>query len=103
MVTAYGIIANGGKEIESFTIKKIINQQGKVMYSRPNKETKQILDENKTFILTHLMTGMFDKKLNGYMQVTGATIIPQLTRTYAGKDRKSTRLNSSHVATSYAV
>jgi len=85
MVTAYGIIANGGKEIESFTIKKIINQQGKVMYSRPNKETKQILDENKTFILTHLMTGMFDKKLNGYMQVTGATIIPQLTRTYAGK------------------
>lgn len=85
MVTAYGIIANGGKEIESYTINKIINQQGKVMYVRPNKEPSQVLDETKLFVLTHLMTGMFDKKLNGYMQVTGATLIPKLSHSYAGK------------------
>src|SRR5699024_8957617 len=85
MVTAYGILANGGKQIESYTIEKIVDQYGRTVFERRNKPGKQILDPTNTFILTHLMTGMFDRTLDGYMAVTGATIADQLTRPYAGK------------------
>lgn len=85
MVNAYGVLANGGNEVEHYTIEKMINQQGKVIYERNETEQKQVLDPNKTFILTHLMTGMFDRRLNGYMEVTGSSIIDKLSHSYAGK------------------
>lgn len=85
MVNAYGVLANGGNEVEHYTIEKMINQQGKVIYERNETEEKQVLDPNKTFILTHLMTGMFDRRLNGYMEVTGSSIIDKLSHSYAGK------------------
>jgi 1A family penicillin-binding protein len=85
MVTGYGILANGGKKITSHTIDKIIDQYGNIVFERKNKMGKQILDPMNTFILTQLMTGMFDRTLDGYMAVTGSTISNQLTRTYAGK------------------
>lgn len=84
MVTAYGMIGNGGYKIDSHVIKKITDRHGNVLYSkRLNKE--QLLDEKKAFILTELMTGMFDEQLDGYMPVTGTPIIKQLSRPYAGK------------------
>ncbi len=85
MVQAYGRIANGGNEINSYTIQKIVNQSGKVVYEREQDTTKQVLDQNKAFILTHLMQGMFDRRLNGYMEVTGSSIIDRLSHPYAGK------------------
>lgn len=85
MVTAYGIIANGGYNIEPHTIKKIVDQHGKVIYERKNSHSDRILDRDNTFILTHLMKGMFDTSLNGHMTVTGASIAKKLTKNYAGK------------------
>ena len=85
MVRAYGIIANGGKEINSYTVKKIVNDKGKTVYERRPIDGKQVLDPNKSFILTHLMTGMFDRRLNGYMEVTGSSIIDKISHEYAGK------------------
>ncbi|WP_156290199.1 transglycosylase domain-containing protein [Oceanobacillus salinisoli] len=85
MVTGYGIIANGGREIEGYTIEKIVDRNGKTVYEREEKAGDIILDPDQAFILTDLMTGMFDRKLNGYASVTGAPITDQLTRVYAGK------------------
>ena len=85
MVTAYGMLANGGKQIESHTIEKIVDQHGRTVFERNNKVGKQILDPINSFILTNLMTGMFDRTLDGYMAVTGSTITDQLSRPYAGK------------------
>lgn len=84
MVTGYGMLANGGHKIDGHTVEKIIDRKGKVVYEHKNS-SKQVLDSQLAFILTHLMTGMFDRSLNGYMSVTGAPIIDELTRTYAGK------------------
>lgn len=39
----------------------------------------------KAFILTQLLTGMFDETLNSYTSVTGASLQNQLTDIYAGK------------------
>jgi len=85
MVQAYGIFANKGKETAVHSITKITDANGKLLYDRNEEETKQILDPNKTFVLSHLMMGMFDRRLNGYMDVTGSSIIDHLSRTYAGK------------------
>ena len=67
------------------TVTKIVDQEGDTIYNRSIEPGEQILDPKKAFILSHLMTGMFDEELNGYMQVTGSTMVDQLDRTYAGK------------------
>jgi penicillin-binding protein 2D len=84
MVNAYSMLANGGKKIEPVFIKRVEDYQGNVLYQyEPKKE--QLLRPDLAFVMTHMMTGIFDKKLNGYSSVTGTTIINQMTRQYAGK------------------
>ncbi|UOQ87105.1 transglycosylase domain-containing protein [Gracilibacillus salinarum] len=98
MVQGYGMIANGGAEVNSHTITKVTDAYGKVLYDReevqkedeawslfPKEDDKQVLDEAYTFILQDLMKGMFNHELDGYMQVTGSSIANQLTHEYAGK------------------
>lgn len=85
MVTGYGMIANGGHEINSYTIERIINRDGKTIYEKDNNLGDLVLDPKQTFILADLMTGVFDRQLDGYASVTGAPIANQLSRVYAGK------------------
>mgnify|MGYP001236393723 CR=1 FL=1 len=86
MVQAYSIIANGGNEVEYYAIEKIETKNGRVLYEKESTTPKRIFDAKKTFLLTHLMTGMFDRRLNGYMEVTGSSIIDRLPlHEYAGK------------------
>lgn len=84
MVNAYGIIANGGKEITPTFVKRVVDAQGHVLYDA-NLDSEQILDKDTAFVLTDMMTGMFDSSLNGYTSVTGQSIADNLTRPYAGK------------------
>lgn len=85
MVTGYGILANGGQDIDLYTIDSIVDRNGKTIFERKNKPGDKLLDPKKAFILTQLMTGMFDRELDGYTAVTGSTIADKLTRLYAGK------------------
>ncbi|MCD7034722.1 PBP1A family penicillin-binding protein [Metabacillus sp. GX 13764] len=84
MVNAYGILANGGKLIQPVYIKKIEDASGQLLYEYKQPE-KRVLNEAAAFVTTELMTGMFDKKLNGYTSVTGNSIAGKLTHVYAGK------------------
>lgn len=85
LVTAYGMLANGGKELSTYTIEKIVDKSDRVLYERQPPKQKQRLDEKTSFILTHLLSGVFNPKLDGYMPVTGSSISGQLSRLYAGK------------------
>ncbi|MFC2948943.1 transglycosylase domain-containing protein [Virgibacillus sediminis] len=85
MVQAYSMLANGGRDIESHTVKKIADRHGKVLYEREETEGEQVLDPKTAFILTHMLTGIFDRELDGYMAVTGSPIAGQLSHIYAGK------------------
>ncbi|MFD1361608.1 transglycosylase domain-containing protein [Lentibacillus salinarum] len=85
MVTGYGILANGGNAIESHTISKIVDRDGHTVFERKKNEGDPVLDPQSAFVLTQLMTGMFDRSLDGYMAVTGSSIADELSRTYAGK------------------
>src|SRR5699024_6533801 len=75
----------GGRKIDEKTIRKITDENGDVLYEHNEKRGKQILDRQKAFMLTSMMQGMFDRDLDSYMSVTGATIADRLTGEYAGK------------------
>ena len=84
LLNAYSIIANGGKKVEPVFIVRVEDFRGKVIYEAP-KFNEQVLKPEFAFVLSHMMTGMFDKKLNGYATVTGASVINEMSREYAGK------------------
>lgn len=85
MVQAYATITNGGYETIPYAIERITTENGKVIYEKEHNDRSHVLNEQKAFLLTHLLTGMFDRRLNGYMEVTGSSIIDQLHHEYAGK------------------
>ncbi|WP_035351534.1 transglycosylase domain-containing protein [Fictibacillus gelatini] len=84
MTNAYNLFANGGKRFDPVFITKITDHSGKVIYEN-EKKGKQVLDRRKAFVMTGLLTGTFDERLNDYTKVTGASISKYLTRPAAGK------------------
>jgi penicillin-binding protein 2D len=84
LTNAYGVFANGGKKVEPVFIKKITDSKGEVLYDH-KYDSEQVIDENKAFVMTDLLAGTFDEKLNDYTSVTGSSINHYLTRPMAGK------------------
>ncbi|MDQ1143514.1 1A family penicillin-binding protein [Bacillus sp. SORGH_AS 510] len=84
MANAYSLFANGGKSVNPTFITKVEDFNGNVIFEKEN-QTKKVLDPAKAFVMTQLLTGIFDPKLNGYAKVTGSTVIKNITRPYAGK------------------
>lgn len=84
MANAYSMFANGGKKVSPTFITRVEDQNGDVIYESDD-EGLPILKPAEAFVMTHMLTGIFDSKLNGYASVTGSTIINDITRPYAGK------------------
>lgn len=84
MTNAYNLFANGGKRVEPVFITKVTDNTGKIIYEHQYKK-KQVLDRKAAFVMTDLMKGMFDERLNDYTKVTGSSIDQYLTRPAAGK------------------
>lgn len=85
---AYNQLANGGFKREPRTVLSIKDSNGKVVFeSNPNEQEKddRIMKAEDAFILTHLMTGMFDPVFNDYAPSTGLSIRGKQTRPYAAK------------------
>ncbi|WP_456273012.1 transglycosylase domain-containing protein [Bacillus sp. AK031] len=84
MVNAYGMFANGGNKISPVFITRVENFNGEPIYEKEYKK-EQVLDPDAAFVMTHMLSGIFDPKLNDYSTVTGITIRKHTTRPYAGK------------------
>ncbi len=84
MTNAYNLFANGGKKVRPYFITKVTGRDGEVLYQRKLKRAS-VLKQEDAYVMTQMLTGIFDKKLNGYASVTGASIAPKLSRPYAGK------------------
>ncbi|MFP5114272.1 transglycosylase domain-containing protein [Bacillaceae bacterium C204] len=84
MANAYSLLANGGKKVSPTLITRVEDYNGKVIYEK-EEENEKVLDPAKAYVMTQMMTGIFDPKLNGYAKVTGSTVINDITRPYAGK------------------
>lgn len=84
LANAYSLLANGGRKVEPVFITKVVDRKGDIIYKHELDQT-QVLDKDIAFVTTHLMTGIFDERLNDYTTVTGHNIRSKLTRIYAGK------------------
>ncbi|EKN64894.1 penicillin-binding protein, 1A family [Neobacillus bataviensis LMG 21833] len=84
MAGAYSLLANGGKRVNPTLITRVEDYNGKIIFEKENA-AKKVLDPAKAFVMTQMLTGVFDSKLNGYAKVTGSTIMKDITRPYAGK------------------
>ena len=84
LTRAYSAFANEGHRVEPIFIRKVVDPEGNTLYeSEP--ELTQVLDPRLAFIMTDLMTGMFDPQLNAHTSVTGGSVRHLLNRPVAGK------------------
>jgi 1A family penicillin-binding protein len=84
MANAYSLFANGGIKVEPTLITKVEDYSGRTLYEK-QPENDRVLDPAKAFVMTDMLRGIFDSKLNGYTSVTGLSVSKDLTRPYAGK------------------
>ena len=86
ITSAYNTIAAGGVKRTPITVLSIKDSNGKVLYKvKKHRESKRVLKKDDNFILTQLMTGMFDPVFNDYAPATGVSIRNKQTRPYAAK------------------
>ncbi|WP_409367860.1 transglycosylase domain-containing protein [Lysinibacillus sp. 38-6] len=87
MTNAYNILASQGQKTEPTTIISIKNANGDVIYDNKNieKQDETVLSKENTFILTEMMTGIFDPVFSDYSPATGISIRSRMTHTYAAK------------------
>lgn len=85
MTGAYNRVASGGKKIDPVLILSIEDSRGKLVYEHPEQTKKRAMTEQNAFVLTHLMTGMFDPVFNDYLTSTGVSMRASQTRPYAAK------------------
>ncbi len=99
---AFNKIAGGGLDRKIQTVLSIKDSQGEVVFEANPKERKdddRVMSKDDAFILTHLMTGMFDPVFNDYAPATGLSIRGKQTRPYAAK---SGTTNSDQVLIGYS-
>ncbi|MGY3186831.1 transglycosylase domain-containing protein [Lysinibacillus sp. TE18511] len=87
MTNAYNILASQGQKTVPTTIISIKDANGDIIYENKedNKEAETVLSKEDTFVLTEMMTGIFDPVFNDYSPATGIGIRSRMTHTYAAK------------------
>lgn len=87
MTKVYNTISAKGIQKDPTYITKITNKEGEVLYDVETQKVKEkkVLLEQDAFLLTHLLTGMFDPTFNDYSPATGISIRSKQTRPYAAK------------------
>ncbi|SDJ75042.1 transglycosylase domain-containing protein [Salimicrobium halophilum] len=78
-------LASGSGDNYVHTISRITDRKGNVLYEYAPTFEKTNVDPIRSFMVTHMMTGMFDTNLSSYMSVTGSGIKDELTHSYSGK------------------
>ncbi|MFP3917838.1 transglycosylase domain-containing protein [Lysinibacillus telephonicus] len=85
LTNAYNTIAAQGKQRQATTILSIEDANGEIVYEYKKPEEKQVISEEDAFILTDMLTGIFDPVYSDYSPATGVSLRPRMTHTYAAK------------------
>lgn len=85
LTEAYNTLAAGGQSRPATTILSITNAAGEVVYEYKKPEAEAVISEVDAFLLTDMMTGMFDATLSDYSSATGVSLRLKMKHTYAGK------------------
>ncbi|QBK25210.1 transglycosylase domain-containing protein [Ureibacillus thermophilus] len=85
LTNAFNIIAAQGEYRKPTTILSIQDEEGKIVYEYEEPPKEQIVSKQDAFILTQMMTGIFDPVFSDYSPATGVSLRPRMTHTYAAK------------------
>nr|WP_106783436.1 transglycosylase domain-containing protein [Lysinibacillus timonensis] len=85
LTSAYNTIAAYGQKRQATTILEIKDETGEVVYKFDGPTNEQIISQQDAFLLTQMMTGIFDPVFNDYSPATGVSLRPRMTQTYAAK------------------
>lgn len=85
LTNAYSIIATNGEAHTATTILSIENAKGEMIYEYKNPEAEQIVEQTDAYMMTQMLTGIFDPTLSDYSPATGTSIRSKMTHTYAAK------------------
>lgn len=88
MTNAYNILASQGQKTTPTTIVSIKDDDGNIIYENKEVEKEEeepVLSKKDAYILTQMMTGMFDPVFSDYSPATGISIRSRMTHTYAAK------------------
>ena len=85
LTNAYNIIAAGGEKRQATTVLSIADAKGNIIYEYEAPKKEQVLSQEDAFVLTQMMTGMFDPVFSDYSPATGLSLRPRMTHTYAAK------------------
>lgn len=84
LTAAYNVFPSEGKAIDATTVLSIADAKGNIIYEAKS-EKEEVLSKQQAFMLTHMMTGMFDNIYSDYSPATGVSLRAKMTHTYAGK------------------
>lgn len=85
LTAAFTTIAAQGERRNATTILSIVDSDGNTVYEYKKPKKEQVISKVDAFLLTHLMTGMFDPVFSDYSPATGVALRPRMTQTYAAK------------------
>ncbi|MEL3960105.1 transglycosylase domain-containing protein [Lysinibacillus endophyticus] len=85
LTNAYNMIAANGQKRKATTILSIKDASGKTVYEYKKTKSEQVISEKDAFLLTDMMTGIFDPVFSDYSPATGVSLRPRMTHTYAAK------------------
>lgn len=85
MTNAYNMMASNGLKTKPTTILSIKDADGNIVYKHQQLKKERVLSSANAFILSQMMTGMFDPVFNSYSPSTGLSIRSHMTHTYAAK------------------
>ncbi len=85
LTNAYNTIAAGGKQRKPTTILSIQDANGEIVYEYKKPKEKQVISKEDAFLLTDMLTGIFDPVYSDYSPATGVSLRPRMTHTYAAK------------------
>lgn len=85
LTNAYNTIANQGKQTKPTTILEIKNSKGETVYKYKKPKAEQVISKEDAYLLTDMMTGIFDPVYSDYSPATGVSLRPRMTHTYAAK------------------
>ena len=85
ITNAYNILASEGKKTTPTTVLSIKDSKGNTVYEYKKPKSEQVIKREDAFLMSQMMTGMFDPTFNDYSPVTGISIRSQaLTRISEG-------------------
>ncbi len=82
--TGYNTFASGGYKKDLYLIRKIEDNEGKVIYTKENKKSL-VLNPNYVYILNELLSNTTSSAFRDYTSATAVTIAGKLSRKYAIK------------------